>query len=338
MFTVFGKQTSHEDDTVAGAYGRTPLHENDTHFHFTRAKAQPFKLCTSPLYCCNANSASGRFTATVLKLCLLFVLFTIGLQNVLAQTISAQREAGVLYVSLSDVAKQLGYTVTEASGSLTIRFTGTVLTVFANSPDITFNGLDDTLSSSVFTRSGDWFAPDDALSFLGVALENESLVLPNGYTSSLEFPKTRTTFGSSRWSQVDLGNSVTGVSFFMPGSAGDETVSILMLDFKLLALVFPDQQKALDAVSSKFTKGKPIYFLVTALADASWESSFTLEQDGKVLQYQSPGSLSLLEGDPTTVTLSTPVSGVLVLPDWVDLRSPITVTWSGITASVQFRR
>jgi hypothetical protein len=266
----------------------------------------------------------------------LLMTLLVGVQCVLAQTISAKREAGVLYISLSDVAKQLGYSVSEGSGSLTIRFGDTVLTFFAGSPDITLNGSDDTLSSSV-SKSGDWFAPDDALSFLNVALEGDSLVLPDGHRVALDFPAARASFGSSRWEQVDLGNSVTGVSFYMSGSTGEETVSILMLDLKLLALAFPDQQKALDAVSSKFMKGKPIYFLVTALAPSAWESSFTLEQQGRVLQYGG-SSVSLLEGDPTTVSPEVPVSGVLVLPDWVNLRQPITVTWSGITASVQFRR
>lgn len=291
----------------------------------------------SPLRKPTINGIFGDHIRNFLKRFLLVALILLGFQFCLAQTISARRDAGVLYISLSDVAKQLGYSVSEGSGSLTIRFASTVLTVFDDSPDITLNGSDETLSSSVF-KSGDWFAPDDALSFLNVSLEGEALILPDGHRVALEFPATRATFGSSKWEQVELGNSVTGVSFYMSGSAGDETVSVLMLDLKLLALAFPEQQKALDAVSSKFTKGKPIYFLVTALADSTWESSFTLEQDGKVLQYQAPGSLSLLEGDPNTVTPSTPVSGVLVLPDWVNLREPINVTWSGITASVQFRR
>jgi hypothetical protein len=255
----------------------------------------------------------------------------------LAQGVSARREAGALYVSLSDVATRLGYSVSESAGSFTVRFDTTVLTVFANSPDITVNGAEDTLSSSAFEEKNEWFAPDDALSFLNVTLNGTSLNLPNGGTAMLEFPPASVTFGSARSEVVDLGNSVTGVSFYASGSAGEETISVLMLDLKLLALAFPDQQKALDAVSSKFTTGKPIYFLVTALAPSAWESSFTLEQQGRVLQYGG-SSLSLLEGDPNTVTPSTPVSGVLVLPDWVNLRQPVTVTWSGITASVQFRR
>ena len=254
-----------------------------------------------------------------------------------AQGVSARREAGALYVSLSDVVTKLGYSVSESAESFTVRFDGTVLTVFANSPDITVNGEENTLSSSVFEEKNEWFAPDDALSFLNVTLNGTSLSFPNGGTGVLEFPATSATFGSTRSEVVDLGNSVTGVSFYAPGNAGEETVSVLMLDLKLLALAFPDQQKALDAVSSKFTKGKPIYFLVTALAPSSWESSFTLEQQGRVLQYGG-SSLSLLEGDANTGSPEVPVSGVLVLPDLVNLRQPITVTWSGITASVQFRR
>jgi hypothetical protein len=266
-----------------------------------------------------------------------FVLFIAFCSASLAQGVSARRVAGALYVSVSDVATRLGYSVSENAGSFTVRFDSTVLTVFANSPDITVNGEEDTLSSSAFEEKNEWFAPDDALSFLNVTLNGTSLSFPNGLTATLEFPAASATFGSSRSEVVDLGNSVTGISFFASGSAGEETVSVLMLDLKLLALAFPDQQKALDVVSSKFTKGKPIYFLVTALAPSAWENSFTLEQQGRVLQYGG-SSVSLLEGDPNAVSPEAPVSGVLVLPDWVNLRQPITITWSGITASVQFRR
>jgi hypothetical protein len=255
-----------------------------------------------------------------------------------AQTISARRVAGALYISLSDVTTKLGHSVSESSSSFTIRFDTTVLTFFASSPDITLNGEEDTLSSSAFQERGEWFAPDDALSFLNVTLSGTTVTFPNGQTATLEYPNNPGTIASAHTATIDLGNSVTGVAFYASGSAGDETVSVLMLDLKLLALAFPDQQKEFDAVASKFTKGKPIYFLVTALADSPWQSSFTVEQAGRVLQYQAPNSLSLLEGDPTMVTPSTPVSGVLVLPDWVNLRQPVTVTWSGITASVQFRR
>ncbi len=266
----------------------------------------------------------------------IFLLFICSLAT--AQNVSARRVAGAVYVSLTDVTTRLGYSVSEGDGSFTVRFNNTVLTFFANSPDITVNGEENTLSSSAFEEKNEWFAPDDALSFLNVTLNGTSLSFPDGATAALEFPTNLTTVASAHSATVDLGNSVTGLAFYAAGSAGDETVSVLMLDLKLLALTFPEQQKQFDAVSSKFTKGKPIYFLVTALADSSWQSSFTIEQNGRVLQYQAGSSLSLLEGDPNTVTPTTPVSGVLVLPDWVNLRQPVTVTWSGITASVQFRR
>jgi hypothetical protein len=270
------------------------------------------------------------------KYSIIFLLFLCSLVS--AQNISARRVAGAVYVSLTDVTTKLGYSVSESAGSFTIRFDNTVLTLFANSPDITLNGEENTLSSSAFEERNEWFAPDDALSFLNVTLNANTVSFPDGQTGTLEFPTNLTTFASARTATIDLGNSVTGVAFYASGSAGDETVSVLMLDLRLLALAFPEQQREFDAVSSKFTKGKPIYFLVTSLADSPWQSSFTIEQNGRVLQYQASSSLSLLEGDPSTVTPTTPVSGVLVLPDWVNLRQSVTVTWSGITASVQFRR
>jgi hypothetical protein len=270
------------------------------------------------------------------RYCLTFLLFVCSLAS--AQNISARRVAGALYVSLTDVTTKLGYSVSGSANSFTIRFDNTVLILFEKSPDITINGEEDTLSSSAFQERGEWFAPDDALSFLNVTLNGATVAFPNGQTATLEYPNSPGTIASAHTATIDLGNSVTGIAFYASGSAGDETVSVLMLDLKLLALAFPEQQKEFDAVASKFTKGKPIYFLVTALADSTWQSSFTIEQAGRVLQYQAPNSLSLLEGDPNTVTPNTPASGVLVLPDWVKLSQPVTVTWSGITASVQFRR
>jgi hypothetical protein len=273
-----------------------------------------------------------------------FILFILLCSSALAQGVSARRVAGALYISVSDVAARLGYSVSESVGSFTVRFDTTVLTLFADSPDITVNGAEDTLSSSVFQdnpiseNKKEWFAPEDSLSFLKVTLTGTTLTFPDGQMATLEFPASPTMFSSSRSLLVDLGNSVTGLTFYAAGSAGEETVSVLLLDLGLMALAFPEQQKSLDAVSSKFSTGKPIYFIVTALAPSPWQSSFTIEQQGRVLQYQAGSSLSILEGDASTVTPEAPVSGVLVLPDWVNLRQPVTVTWSGITASVQFRR
>jgi hypothetical protein len=110
------------------------------------------------------------------------------------------------------------------------------------------------------------------------------------------------------------------------------------MDVGLMSLAFPEQQKTFDELSGKFTSGKPIYVVVTALAESSWESVFMLEQQGRVLEYRVPNSLTLLEGDANVVGPDTPVSGIFLLPDWVNLRETITVTWSGITATMQFRR
>jgi hypothetical protein len=250
--------------------------------------------------------------------------------------VSARKVAGITYVSVSDLVSILGFSLSESGESLTIRTPESVLILFDKSPDISFNGNEDTLSAPVL-KQDEWFAPDDVVSFLGLNSPGNLIELPDGRILGLEFP-TVATITSSRSEIVDLGNSVEGLAFYASGSAGPETVSVLLMDVGLMSLAFPEQQKTFDELSQKFTSGKPIYVVVTALAEANWESVFTLEQQGRVLEYRVPDSLTLLEGNANTVGPNTPVSGIFLLPDWVNLREVITVTWSGITATMQFRR
>jgi hypothetical protein len=250
--------------------------------------------------------------------------------------ISARQVAGVTYVSVSDLVGILGYSISESQSSLTIRSSNAVLILFADSPDISYAGNEDTLSAPVLKQE-EWFAPDDVLSFLGLSGLGKTVTLPDGRTLTLEFPSVPT-LTSARSAVVDLGNSVDGLAFYAPGTAGSETVSVLLLDVGLMSLAFPEQQKVFDELREKFTSGKPIYVVVTALANSPWEPVFTLEQQGRVLEYRVPSSLTLLEGDASSVGPDTPVSGVFVLPDWVNMRDVITVSWSGITATMQFRR
>ena len=249
--------------------------------------------------------------------------------------VSARKIAGTVYVSVTDLVTILGYSVTSASSSLTIRTPENALILFANSPDISFAGNEDTLSAPVLEQ-GEWLAPEDVLSFLGLSLLGNSITLGDGRTLSLEFPAVPT-LTSARSDIVDLGNSVEGLAFYASGSAGPETVSVLLMDVGLMSLAFPEQQQTFDELKQKFS-GKPIYVVVTALAESNWESVFSLEQQGRVLEYSAPHSLSLLEGSTSTVGPNTPVSAIFILPDWVNLREVITVSWSGITATMQFRR
>jgi hypothetical protein len=249
--------------------------------------------------------------------------------------ISARKVAGTVYISVTDLVSILGYSVSSTGDSLTIRTPENALILFANSPDITFSGNEDTLSAPVLAQS-EWMAPEDVLSFFGLSLLGNSIILSDGRSLGLEFPAVPT-ITSARTDIVDLGNSVEALAFYAPGSAGPETVSVLLMDVGLMSLAFPEQQQTFDELRQKFS-GKPIYVVVTALAESNWESVFTLEQQGRVLEYSAPQSLSLLEGDSSTVSPDRPVSGIFILPDWVNLRDVITVSWSGITTTMQFRR
>lgn len=265
-----------------------------------------------------------------------FVLVLLLLSVVSAQ-VSARKVTGTLYVSVSDLASIMGYSLTESKESLAIR-TPNVLILFSGSPDISYGGTEDTLSAPVFVQGEEeWFAPEDVLSFLGLGSIGNLITLPDGRTLSLEFPSIPLVT-SSRSAVIDLGNNVEGLAFYAAGSADADTLSVLMVDVGLMGLAFPEQQKTFDELQQKFTSGKPVYVVVTALAETSWESVFTIEQQGRALEYRAPGSLSLLEGSPDSVSPDRPVSAILLLPDWVNLRESITVSWSGVTATIQFRR
>ena len=274
-----------------------------------------------------------------------FLLF-LALSLTAAQSVSARRELGALYVSLSDVAQELSYSVTDSGNSLTLRTPGGVLTLFNNSPDLDWTPAADnpggegvlSLSAPSFKVGDEWFAPLDVLDLLNISPGSSALTLPDGRSLSLDIPDTPQTRASANTALIDLGNGVTGLSFYKAGPAGKETLSLLVMDLGLMPLAFPEQQRELDRVMTALGTGKPLYFILTALSSSSWDASFRIDQGGRVVEYSHPQGVSILEGDPQRVAPGSPVSGVLLLPDWINLRRPLTVTWSGVTATVQYRR
>ena len=265
----------------------------------------------------------------------------------LAQGVAARDSGGVLYVSVDDLASRLGYSLSGGEGSLTLRAAAGVVVLFEDSPDILFKPKnsaealersDQSLAAPVFKSGAVWFAPAELLELLGFTVVDTQVTAPGGRTFALDLQVPAVTQTTQCSELVDLGNGVTGVSFYLPGDAGPETVSVLVVDLGLLGLAVPAEQRGLDAAAAKFKDAKPLYFVATALGTASWGPVFTVTQGGRSAELRAPFGVNLLAGDATTLTPDTPVSGLVLLPAWVNLRQPLSLSLAGAAATVQFRR
>jgi hypothetical protein len=256
--------------------------------------------------------------------------------------------AGVTYVSLSETAKLLGYSTTDAGSSFTVRSPRGVLVVFADSPDALWtpaNGAgNDTgngevsFSAPVVKEKGGWYVPTDALELLGVRLQDGTLLLPNGRKVGLNLPQAPPQETGNHSQVVPLGHSVYGLALFTSSSAGPDTVSLLLLDASLLGLAFPDKQNSFDSFMAKVKSGHPLYFVLTAAAESPWDTSPVFSQNGRSFTARYPFTLSVLQGSVKQVSPQAPVSGVVLLPKRVNLRQSLTVQWADAKASFQFRK
>ena len=237
--------------------------------------------------------------------------------------------------------------MSRSGNSFTVRAQAGVVVVFENSPDILFKPSDSaealersdqSLALPVIQQEGEWFAPGQLLELLDFEVSEGSLTTQDGRSFSLRFPPEPFYTASDRYEVLELANGVPALAFYVPGSVGPETLSLLITDLSLLSLALPEQQRDLDSAMAKFRDQKPLYFTLTALAQASWQTGFTVAQGGRREFLQAPFRVQILTGAEGVVGPETPVSGLILLPDWVNVREPLELTWSDISARVQFRR
>lgn len=301
--------------------------------------------------CCRARLASVTLESYSLRRYFIVILGFITslafLTNTRAQTsVSGLREGGFSYIALNEVARLEGFTTTENNTSLTIRSPDGVLVVFANSPDVLWQpsgggqeGGDIGLSAPVLRRGATWYGPPDAVELLGLVAFETSLVLSNNTRVNVNYPAvTASALGVGRSELTELGNGVYGLSLFASGSAGSDTLSMLLADVGLLSLAFPERQREFDGVLGQFEDARPLFFSVTAVTSNTWTGDVTFQQQGRRFIAQPPYGLVVLSGDSRRVSPQEPVSGVILLPTSFNLRTPMSVSWSGVSASVQFRR
>jgi hypothetical protein len=258
-----------------------------------------------------------------------------------AQEVAALHLAGTRYVALDELARALGWSTSDGGSSLTVRSGSGLLIVFEASPEVWWQpqggeGGEVSFLAPVLRRQEGWFVPDELLGLLDLAVDGEAILvgsrrLPLAYPPLLE-PAGVLAEG------LELGRGVRGLTLFAAGSAGDETMSLLLVDAALLGLAFPEQQAEVDAFIASLERGRPLYFVLTALAPSPWETSLHISQHGRAAGLRYPLEISVLEGEAGWVGPEAPVSGVILLPDWVNLREPLVVRWGEREARFQFRR
>lgn len=261
------------------------------------------------------------------------------------QPIAAQRIDGTPYYALEPVLRALGYLHSTDPRSVTVSTPAGVLTLFAGAPDGLWRAVADGGASDVsfagpveFTADG-WFVPADVLDFLGIVVEDDALLLPDGRRLAIAFPVAATTLGAAAGVEhEDLGNGVIGLRFFVAGPAGPHDLSLLVIDLGLLPLAFPEQRRALDAVLAELERDRPLYFVVTSLSANRWEPIFVLEQGERTFEARHPFRVRILDGDPANVSPDSPVVGVILLPEAFRLDAPLGITWGGVASEITFRR
>lgn len=263
----------------------------------------------------------------------------------LAQQVRGWQEGGFNYLALEDVARLEGFPISQDATSLSVQSPDGVLVVFAGSPDVSWRprngrgGGDIGLSVPVVARAGTWYVPPDAVELLGVTVSGNSVQLTAGNQVAIDYRSNRmlqTSIG--RTEQVDLANNVSALALYAPGSAGEDSISMLLADVGILSLAFPEQRRDFDSVLNQFDDVRPLFFSVTAIAASPWQSEVTFQQQGRRFIATNPDTLVVLSGDSNRVSPEQPVTGVILLPTAFDLRRPMNVRWQDASTAMQFRQ
>ena len=253
-----------------------------------------------------------------------------------AQSVKATSLAGQTYFSLEDLANLLNHNSSTTENSFTLRRGDGVLVAFTNDPDLMWTPENSTteiisLASPILKRNNTWFASTELLSFFKVSLSGNTLTLPDGIQTKLSFPTVVSPSSvSQNTSRVALDNGGTALVFYASNSAGTDALSLMIMDLGAVSIT--------SRYSANLKKGKPLYFILTAIAESTWQSEIIFRQGDKAFAARYPLNITVLEGEKDTVGPEKPVSGVVNLPDHFDLRSNINVQWAGINADFRFQQ
>lgn len=256
-----------------------------------------------------------------------------------AQIVSALTRAGETFPSLREVARAAGYSSSESANGLSVRAPTGILTVFVGSPDVLWQSAQGepeggSASLSAPVAEG-WYAPPDAFAMLGIKVTEAGVTLPDGRQLRVRVRAPTLPRQSKNSEVISLGRGVSGLMLYAPTGTG---TSLLLVDAGLLSLALPGERLALDGFLDEVEGYRPLYFVATSLAPTSWQAEVTFTQGGQSFSASEPFNLNVLEGDTGQLSPDAPASGVILLPQWVSLREPLGVNWSGATGSFQFRR
>lgn len=283
------------------------------------------------------------------------LLLALPAASVVAQggrSVRAARHAGAAYAELTDLARAAGAVATAVDGVLTFRGALGVVTFFAGSTAglmqrPTGGGpLDVSFSAPVVQYGAEWWAPLDALEYLGVepSASGAALWLANGSEVALANeafpgapPPALAASADAAWEVTELGAGVTALRFY------DGAVALTLLDLALLPLARPELTTAVDAaLDAAWLSGAAsdnVLLLQLVAAEATtWEATLRFSQGSRELEVRYPYRLLLQEGTADSVAPDSPVAGVILLPAGFDLYSPLGVEWGGVSAQVSFRR
>jgi hypothetical protein len=264
------------------------------------------------------------------------VLFLLVSAAAFAREIPVLTRGDVQLLSLTQLGRNLGQLPSPAAGSVTLRLDSGVLTLFTDSTEALWfargatEPVEARLSAATRFDGTDWWVALDLISLLGGSISGRTVLLPGQARLLLQQPDTS---GSAvAGEQVELARDVTALRL------NSGATSVLLVDLGLLGLVHPEQRQELDSFLGELDGERPLYFVVTSSRESAWEAVFGFRQAELQFEARLPWQAVILEGDEQVVTPDQPVSGVILLPAEVNLRSPLEVTWQGRTGRITFRR
>jgi len=257
--------------------------------------------------------------------------------------IEARAAGPFRFVALPDLARALGASFVAGGDVFTLRAEHGVLTVFAGTPDALWQarGAAAPLELSSFAppryEDGVWFVPEDLLGVLGVRLEGEVALLPDGRRWPLRVPALAVSAPGVA-EVFELAPAVPALRLFAAVGEHEHALSLLAVDLAMLALAYPEQQAALDAQLRSLAGERVLLVIISSLVEARIELSFVVRQAAAEAVLTSPLDVQVLSGDPARVVPGEPLAAALFLPAGFDLRSPLTLEWLGVRGTIALRR
>lgn len=268
-------------------------------------------------------------------------------------TVEGEVIASVTYVEAHSLAMVLGDVVTVTGKTLTWRGREGVATFFDGSSVALLQRPGDggptewPLSAAVRAdrpESGGvggsgWYVPLDAVQLLGVATQERDgeviLYAPDGSRLEVVVPPAPQQLAGpdagTAWEPVQLG-AATGVRLF------SHEQSLLLLDLDLLPLAYPEAMDVIDDAAHRAGDDHALLLIGAALTEGQLSTAITFGQDGRHLEVAAPYRFHVFRGDPGAIGPGQEVAAVVLLPATFSLYRPLSVSWSGVEATITFRR